>query len=162
MSGADAARLVPTLGDGRRGGTEGPRRHCTDAMLLPRPALAAAPGRQVYWWEGHVEHLDAELVVGLIRDVEAIKGRQNVHEAECVLRNQAFTASLSDLKTTTATISKDLKTLTGQNQAVAWSMNWKAWGAAAAIVAGLGGVVMWEAGQLYALEPLRVAHSSTP
>ena len=46
---------------------------------------------------------------------------------------------------------------TNRGAAAAWGANWKAWGIAGFLFVALLGALSWTAGQLYALEPGRIA-----
>lgn len=122
------------------------------------------PAAKAYWWE---ELVDEPLIHGLIRDIEVAKAALAVHRAECEGRNQALEQRLktvhldiSGVKSDVSAVKVMLETMAKQNQAAAWSVNWKAWALAAFIITGLLGGLAWTGGQLYALEPLRVQHDT--
>lgn len=131
-------------------------------IMQPEPRTFATPrgGRAVawavaagYWWGALVNE---DLIPGLIRDIEATKGRQSVHEAECALRYQRIEENTGAMKNDLGAMKTSLESLATQGRRIAWSHNWKAWVVAAAIGSGLLGGLTWTTAQLYALEPLRV------
>lgn len=134
-------------------GTLAAARSWHNAMSVAAITQHLPPKRAAYWWEAM---LDADLIPGLIRDVEAVKGRQSLHEAECTLRYGRIEEHTGAIKTDIAGLKTSVETLLTRGQAAAWSANWKAWALVAALGVAMLGAMGWMGGQLYALEPLRV------
>lgn len=126
--------------------------HTEPRSFATQPGGALAPSNG-YWWGALVSE---EVYVGLIRDIEAVKGKQSTHEAECALRYRRIEENTASIKQSVESLATDLGALARQGNHAAWSANWKAWLIAATIGAALLGGLAWTLGQLYALEPLRV------
>jgi hypothetical protein len=123
-------------------------------MAMALPAHPHPPSGSAYWWGRLV---DQDLYVGLIRDIEAVKGRQSIHEAECAQRYKVIENNTTEMKADIAAAVAGVNTLVARGQAAAWAVNWKAWAVAGTIGALLLSALVWTSSQLYELEPHRIA-----
>lgn len=144
------------------GGAERPMSGNAGSLCASPPPMAVfsargALRRTSVWWGLLV---DEPTFHGLIREIETNKARLSIHEAECAGRYQGIHTELGHVKTSVSNVETMVAKLAQQGQNAAWSANWKAWMVAVAIGAGLLGGLAWTAGQLYALEPLRVAQET--
>lgn len=133
------------------------------AMILSSPHVRSGrlPDRRSVWWGFLVP--DDKTFQDLIVQIARQDGRMNTHEAECAGRYGRIEDHQSRQAKDIGTIREDISRVAGlveglakQGHNAAWSANWKAWVIATLIMSGLLGGMAWTAGQLYALEPLRV------
>lgn len=132
----------------------------SNVIAMPQPSAAGA--RRRYWW-GDALQVDDKTLLGLVREIEVTKGRQETHERECTHRYERLddrlklmAANLDKAGADIAAVAKSVGAMERQQRDAAWSINWKAWALAGTLVAALLASLAWTAGQLYALEPLRV------
>lgn len=106
----------------------------------------ARSGRE-YWWGDRMEE---DAYVRLIREIEVEKGLRAGHERECA---QRYTAIEQRFGTFEGKLDKVIQQAEQQDSRIDAWMIWAMAGVFAVMVA----VVGWESGQLYALEPQRLA-----
>lgn len=109
------------------------------------------------WWGALV---DAEAHRQIVLEIERNKGAISTHEQVCEQRYSAINSSIVAVHSEIAEIKGALNTAISRGAAAAWGANWKAWGVAGFLFVTLLGALGWTAGQLYALEPGRVAAES--
>ena len=104
--------------------------------------------RTEYWWEPLVK--DDDVLINLVREIEVDKGKLDTHERVCAERYLAIEKRFTSFEKTLNEAVQALNS-TGSNT------NRRIIAALIAALGVLGTAVAWEAGQLYQLEPLRVA-----
>mgnify|MGYP003554235090 CR=1 FL=1 len=106
------------------------------------------------WWGALV---DAEQHRQIVLEIERNKGAISAHEQVCEQRYGAIHQSLAGQAADIIEIKDALKVAINRGAAAAWGANWKAWAIAGFLFVALLGALSWTAGQLYALEPGRIA-----
>lgn len=101
--------------------------------------------------------MDAEQLRQIVLEVERNKGAISAHEQVCEQRYGAIHHALGEQAADITEIKDSLKVAINRGAAAAWGANWKAWGIAGFLFVALLGALSWTAGQLYALEPGRIA-----
>jgi hypothetical protein len=105
--------------------------------------------------------LDDTLAVGLIRDLEAAKARLEGHERECNLRSELIQRDTKAINTAISAIASDVKALTERESTKDAQVNRRFLALAVGVITLLISALAWTAGQLYALEPVRVQAQKT-
>jgi len=124
--------------------------------------IAAAVSRSSVWW-GEIMTTESSFR-DLIREIEKAKGTQSTHEKVCAERYKRIDEKLDELpvlhtalRSEISTLATEVKRLADRLSGTAWKANWKAWALAGFLISILLGALAWTTGQLYGLEPLRVA-----
>lgn len=133
-------------------------------LTFPSEAASFAPdtrgqklSRLDYWWGKFV---DDQMFLDMVREIEALKGRQSGHEQECVQfrRNIETQHSAFNKKLDEQTV--DIKAIRQMQQDSTQGAGKTMMGAMAFAISLLLAMVAWTGGQLYQLEPSRVAEAS--
>jgi len=82
--------------------------------------------------------------------------RQETHEKVCAERYKSFIEKIEGVGAQIATLSRRFDGDAAQRSATAWGLNWKAWCLIGTVLVLAVSGMAWMAGQLYALEPLRL------
>ena len=132
--------------------TGGPRLF---GMCWPRDQRKVQPVAVTSPWWGAL--VDAEQHRQIVLEIEHTKGAQSAHEQVCEQRYLRIGTALEQHGRDITEIKDSLKVAINRGAAAAWGTNWKAWGIAGFLFVALLGALSWTAGQLYALEPGRIA-----
>lgn len=131
------------------------RRPVRFSMSWPRDQRKVQPVAVTSPWWGAL--VDEEAHRQIVLEIEHTKGAQSAHEQVCEQRYLRIGTALEQHGRDITEIKDSLKVAINRGAAAAWGTNWKAWGIAGFLFVALLGALSWTAGQLYALEPGRIA-----
>jgi hypothetical protein len=127
----------------------------TLAMCWPNDRRKVQPVAVTSPWWGAL--VDAEAHRQIVLEIERNKGEISAHEQVCEQRYGRIDQALADQAGDITEIKDALKIAINRGAAAAWGANWKAMGLLVFVIVTLLGALSWTAGQLYALEPGRIA-----
>lgn len=145
------------------------------AMRLPSGGMqneprsfATVPRRRSlrtgHWWGALVDDDVKERLIRQIEadrlEVERVRGGLSAHERECAQRYANIERVHGAMARDFQRLADDVQSFMKGSRDAAWTVNWRAWALAGAVIIGLLTALGWTAGQLYSLEPARVAAES--
>jgi hypothetical protein len=131
------------------------RQRSVMGMCWPRAQRKVQPVAVTSPWSGAL--VDAEAHRQIVLEIERNKDAISAHEQVCEQRYGRIDQALADQAGDITEIKDALKIAINRGAAAAWGANWKAMGLLVFVIVTLLGALSWTAGQLYALEPGRIA-----